>query len=463
METRFSDRSTILQEWKHNAYFSLNKKDYRDILARLKDGNAVLNTLATQNTELEPTRRSRSQLKLARIIRKLSKEVHAAFRSVLRCDCAHSLGLGMAAVCRKDIIPPGQDGQRAARAIPLDVILDSGEETQRWKSIKVQVAEEKVDSQKPSTADSMTVLPGSRSPKRVHWPSSLVIRTSSSTAEVTQTATQAQHSSYLLPSMRLGSETVSLVITDLCHTIQKGKYKSSTTTDSFGDISCNSRRFKLCHSDGQLDHLNAISLNTILNGQDCGEQLVTFNYVERLKLALSLSYSVLHLYRTPWLAKTVTPEDIVFLRKQQQSSADTAEHLGRPFLAKILCSTPQNVAQAQPTNEAGRPLDLTILSLGLLLIQIMVGRRISDLSLTADMRMRSTLSKKELASKYIASVMENGGMNYAAAVQWCLESILSVACLDDEKFAQDFYTAVILKLEADLGLQSLMAVSESDT
>ncbi|KAL1848348.1 hypothetical protein Daus18300_013630 [Diaporthe australafricana] len=37
MQTRFSDRSSILTEWKQNAHFSLNKKDYKEMLARLKD------------------------------------------------------------------------------------------------------------------------------------------------------------------------------------------------------------------------------------------------------------------------------------------------------------------------------------------------------------------------------------------------------------------------------------------
>lgn len=369
----------------------------------------------------------------------------------------------MAAISRKDVILPGDDAQGAARAIPLDIIFESDGTTQRWDRIHVKVAEEEVEPPKPPIAHSTTSLPLPRSPRRVHWPSSLTIRTSSSTACVAQAATEIQYTSSLSSSIRHGSDARPSLITDLCYTIRKGKYKSLAATNSIGDISSNSYRFKLCYHDCQPDYLNAISLSTVFKAQEMGGTLITFNYTERLRLALALSYSVLHLYKTPWLAKTVAPEDIVFVREQQQSTTNRVEHLDRPFLAKILSSTPPSVTQTQPKQAAGRPMDLTILSLGLLLIQIMVGRQISDLSLTPDMRMGLTLSKKELASKYIASVMENGGMNYAGAVQWCLESILSVACLDDEKFAQNFYNAVIVKLEGDLVLQSLMAVSESET
>lgn len=194
-----------------------------------------------------------------------------------------------------------------------------------------------------------------------------------------------------------------------------------------------------------------------------GGGVVKINYIERLKLALALSYSVLHLYKTPWLAKTLDPKDIVFLREQQQASSKAACYFDRPFLAKTLSSTTPGAARVQQKQVENRPMDFTILSLGILLIQIIVGRQISDLDVTPDMRFQSVLSKKELASEYIASVMENGGMNYADAVQWCLGSIFSVACLDDEKFSQDFYTAVIIKLESDLGTQSLTTVSESET
>lgn len=418
----------------------------------------MLNTLATQNSELEPTRRSRSQAKLANVVRKLSHEVYTAFQNVLTCSCAHSLGLGMAGVPRKDVILPGDDAQDVERAIPLDIILESGGKTQKWNRLRVQQAEDKVRSPTPPDVHSPISLPRSKSPRKVHWSSSWTNRTPSSTSCVTQTVTQTQHSSYLSASIHLSSGTVPPPITDLCHTIQKGQYNTTAATDCFGNISCNSRTFNLYHQDCQVDH---VTLSTVLDDPGHGG-LVTFNYIERLKLALSLSYSVLHLHKTPWLANTVGPEDITFLGDSQQALQNAACCPGRPYLARPMPSTTPGAGQMHPTQAEGRPMDLTILSLGLLLIQIMIGRRISDLALEPDMRMKSTLSKKELASKYIASVTESGGMNYAGAVQWCLGSILSVACLDDEKFSQDFYNAVIVRLEGDLGTQSLMTVSGSE-
>lgn len=357
---------------------------------------------------------------------------------------------------------PGDDDQIAARAIPLDIMLESGGKTQRWNRLRVQLTEEKFRPAMSPTVPSLTSSPRPKSTRKVRWSSSRADKaSSSSTTCITQTTTQTQCSSHLSVPIHLSSVTIPSPITDLCHTLQKGK--ALATADCFGNISCNSRIFNLYHHDYEPDHLSAVSLSTIMGDQNEGGGIVRIDYIKRLKLALALSYSVLHLYKTPWLAKTLGPEDIVFLREHQQASSKAACCFDRPFLAKMLASTTPDGAGVQQKQEDNRPMDFTILSLGLLLIQIIVGRQISDLALTPDLSFQSVLSKKELASKYTASVMENGGMNYADAVQWCLGSMFSVACLDDDKFSQDFYTAVIIKLEGDLGTQSLMTVSESET
>lgn len=370
----------------------------------------------------------------------------------------------MGAVSRKDVILPEGHWYDKTKTIPLDVMLDSGGETQRWNRLRIQLAKEQVRQPMPRTANPTTSFSRSKSPRRVRWASTLTNRISSNTTGTctTQTETVERSSSFLSASTHLDSGTLPSAITDLCLTLRKGKYKTAATSDYFGDISCNSCTFNLYHQDCQPDQLDAIRLGTILEDQEIRRRL-NFNYTERLRLALSLSYSVLHLYKTPWLAKTVTPQDIMFLMEQQQPSPNAASSLGRPFLEKTPpSSATASASQVQPTQVEGRPMDLTILSLGLLLIQIMIGRQIGDLAVAPDMGIKSTLSKKDVASKYIGPVMESGGMNYAAAVQWCLSSILSVACLDNEKFAHEFYNAVIIRLEGDLGLQSSMTVSESD-
>lgn len=359
----------------------------------------------------------------------------------------------MAAISRKDVILP-DDGHDTGITIPLDIMLETGGETQRWDGLRIQQAEEKARQEMPPTANPPATS-HSRSSRRVRWSSSLITSTSSSTTCVTQTTIEKQSSSYLSTSnlsisKHLSSDTLPSAITDLCLTLRKGKYNALATSECFGDISYNSRRFNLYHQECHPDSLSAIRLSTILENPEMRESL-NFNYIEQFKLALLLSYSVLHLYKTPWLPKAVTPQDIVFVREKDKPTRNTHPYFGRPFLAKI----PPHPAALSATNiqtiqAKSRPRDFTILSLGLLLIQIIVGEHSGDLALTLDMESSSMLSKKEAASKYHVSVMVNGGIHYHQAVQWCLESIFSVAHLDNEKFAQEFYTEVIVRLERAL-------------
>lgn len=364
----------------------------------------------------------------------------------------------MAAVSRKDVILPDDD-YGTEISIPLDIMLESGGETQRWNGLRIQKAEEKVRQAMSPTADPPANFSHSRSSRRVRWSSSLTTSTSSSTTCVTQTTIQKQSSSYLSTSSlsiskHLRSDSLPPAITDLCLTLRKGKYNTLATSDCFGDIFCNSRRFNLYHQESHPDDLSAVRLSTILGNPEIRESL-NFNYVEQLKLALLLSYSVLHLYKTPWLPKAVTPQDIIIVREQDQPSQNTSPYFGRPFLAKIPPSSAKpSAATIQATQAKGRPRDLTILSLGLLLIQIIIGEQSGDLALNLDMESSSMLSKKEAASKYDVDVIVNGGMNYAKAVHWCLENMFSVAHLDNEKFAQEFYNDVIVRLEDDLELQT---------
>ena len=60
----------------------------------------------------------------------------------------------MAAVSRKDVILPGNDGQDAARAISLDAILESGGKMAAWNNLRVQQAGDKDGPPTPPTAHS---------------------------------------------------------------------------------------------------------------------------------------------------------------------------------------------------------------------------------------------------------------------------------------------------------------------
>lgn len=182
-------------------------------------------------------------------------------------------------------------------------------------------------------------------------------------------------------------------------------------------------------------------------------ELTQLTYLERLKIALALSYGMLHLHRTPWIPQPITSEDIGF-SGETSVPGTYIYRLDRPLLAKTLASASINPTQL-PAQTALRPVDINTLSLGLLPIQIIVGRYIEDLVVTTEMSFDAILTKQRKALQMSAPVLEEGGMNYAEAVQWCLNSVKSIATLDDDEFGRSFHDAVITRLENDLKPQKM--------
>lgn len=440
---------------KHSAYFTLKKKDYNEILSRLKEGNAVLSTLANQNSNLEPSRRSRSQARLARLVRNLSQGIYAALQTVITCRCTgfHNLGLEMAS--RKDVLLPGDEEDKTAKSLDFCVALGSHarKPPQRWDKIRVQMAPDELALPAPSITRDKYLL-RSRSSRNLRRQSRLPLQT-----RLSNSATSAQSTPHLPISSQIAVKQPSAVITNLCSTLHQGQRKGKGSV-YYGYILNKTCKFNLFQQDAQPQNLSALTLGTILDTRGSGGEQRPLTYGDRLRVALALSYSVLHLYNTPWLARVVTSDDIVFLREQQTQTSHRYS-MDRPFLVKTLPGIAANACRSSPKlppqDMWSRPLDPTILSLGLLLIQIIVGHRIQNLALDPDAgSIDAILEKQSAASQMTGSVLESGGMNYAAVVQWCLESVLRGAHLDDEKVGQEFHEAVITRLEADMRLQASM-------
>lgn len=100
-------------------------------------------------------------------------------------------------------------------------------------------------------------------------------------------------------------------------------------------------------------------------------------------------------------------------------------------------------------------MDCMILSLGLLLIQVIVGRVLEQLHIEDVMSMNCMFEKQSLASEMVDMVIQNGGENYKGAVQWCLSNLSSVRNLGDQELAGQFHDAVISKLETDMKFQNV--------
>lgn len=462
----FDNRRSVLEALKRGAReasfamsFTLRKKDYAGILDRIKNGNSTLQNLALQNRDLEPTRRSGSQFKLARLVRELSQGIFTAFQSVFDCNCSsHDLGLEIARRKATMSLDQGQDG--VAKTLQFDIVIniDDQIQTQRWDRVRVQLADSDLSPgttktlSPPSTPSSSL---RSKSPRRVKFASIFPIQVSDRNVFAVP---GDGHISSRLPALAPGKPlTPPTPISNLCSLLQKGK---GATCDCYGSITDTSRKFNLyaqrCHPETSI----AVQLRRVLEEQKrCTRR---FDYPERLKVALALSYSVFHHYNTPWLAKIITTDDVLFFREESTQTCASG-YLDRPLLAKQLPSrlasgtSVSARATAEPYLVTARRINWTLLSLGFLLIQIIMGSTVEELEITSETDLDRLLEKQAKASELSEGryVLINGGPNYAAAAKWCLDNFLNGASLDDENFCREFHGEVIDRLETDLKHQSI--------
>lgn len=463
----FNNRRSILEALKRGAReasfamsFTLRKKDYVSILDRIKNGNSTLQNLALQNKDLEPNRRSGSQFKLASLIRELSQGIFAAFQSVFDCNCSsHDLGLEIAR--RKAKISPEQGQDGVAKSLQFDVVVNMYDQiqTKRWDRVRVQLADSDLppDPTKslspPSTFSSQS---SSKSSRRVKFAS---IFSSHGPRKETLSIPGKGDISSQVPALQSGKSLIPPTpIKNLCRLLQKGK---GATCDCYGSITDTSRKFNLyaqrCHPETS----TAVQLRKVLEEQKrCTQR---FDYPERLKVALALSYSVFHHYNTPWLAKVITADDVLFFREESAQNLCPSNYLDKPLLTKQLSTRPAKMASAstyhtaEPNFVITRRINWTLLSLGFLLIQIIMGSTVDDLEITSEIGLDCLLEKQAKASELSEGrlVLTNGGPNYAAAAQWCLKNFLNGASLEDENFCNEFHGEVIERLETDLKHQSI--------
>lgn len=232
------------------------------------------------------------------------------------------------------------------------------------------------------------------------------------------------------------------------------------SSECYGRIEGRVHSFDLFHHDSLPSCCRAFALRELLEGRK--ERIDNLGYTQRLDLALTLSFGILHLYRTPWISQAVTLDDIILLREGNNMGHETY-YLDLPLVGKRIQQAFQgsDSSQSTPTHQhpslqqqlssenAKRPIDFTVLALGLLLTQVITGEYFEELSIEEGATLGSMIDKRTRALKMTGLVSQNGGRRYAAAVQWCLDNFLHAQNLDEEELAGEFYHGVIFKLESD--------------
>ncbi|RTE81246.1 hypothetical protein BHE90_004231 [Fusarium euwallaceae] len=480
-KTKLNNLEAILAEFRKKASFSLKKKDYEDIIDRIKAANSVLHDLAGQNRGLEPSRRLRSQARVTKLIRGLSRSIFDALRSAATCRCVQSHDVCLELVPRKAVLVPSDVEDELAKNFNFHVVLGSyespgadtdclGEDEKRvrplerpsrWDSLRVRFEPKSEPNMKPPSSLSAPLSnPRSPSPRRrVRFRESLgFMSRRESTSSSTETLTVVSEKDLVVRTATVPIEALPPVLkSDLCQVVFTWhEERSEPATQCSGYIADPHRTFGLYPQHRHPESSSAITLRQMLDGKN--PEFQELDLLEKLRMTLAISMSVLHLYNTPWLAGILTLDDVVFLRENQKATSHPDSPL-RPFMAKNFlrrsdATTPLEAPPQNKPRKPSKPMNLTVLSLGAMLIQVMIGQAVPALDMTADsdMDLNAMLEKHEVGGKFRDEVLQSGGWNYMAAVKWCLEteSVLGNMGLESEGFCQSFYEEVVARLEKDI-------------
>ena len=168
-----------------------------------------------------------------------------------------------------------------------------------------------------------------------------------------------------------------------------------------------------------------------------------------LRLAMLLALGVLRFHSTPWLRSDLQSRDVVFF--------GTQESLGEPYLKSQVttrtssmnsevASALLSIDQSIDLNSQS-PINQTLHSLGVMLVEIAYKARLEDLWVPEDDQDGLNVQHR-IASRLGNRLWRHLGPNYAHAVNMCLHTSFAASeQLGDTRVQRIFFAEVVEKLE----------------
>lgn len=450
------------------ARFSLRKRDFDDLINRLRKHNRYLEKFTNRCIEFEPSRRKRKQSAKLRELGEYAKSVFHALDTSFGCDCrgsdSHTALFGLAS--RSPEITPESDKTRGK--IEFQVVVSGihpstvapDEEVVIWREMSLEPTKEESESNtqrqtlkcstEPQGGPSAATSPGPPTSKSVRFFQALHTRTSASTQSRSGAAIQRD----ILTNSRIGSQTSTAVlltpptastsqpppshmyVPSMCKII----CTSPASTDSsclgyIADGDCKFLLYPLSRSSA-LDEKcwSTISLRQILqNTAVCAPPLTPW---DRLTLAATVAFAVLQLHDTPWLKPAWDHDDVLFLQREG----------GRLYKQVFIAKTVPNRGKAAIKPSQTSIFNETQLALAIVLVKLRLGPL--ELLQTAE-DLRAGICANMVTLWRLVENDEIGiifGPKYQSAVKLCIE-LAKVSSSFNEQVQQDLYNGVASVLE----------------
>lgn len=467
------ERGSFSRELKQKIRNVFEIESYDRILGHLKDGNSRLSTMISGNKELEGYRTIRSQIRLVRIIRRLSKATLNALMSCFDCSCKHTMGIELQRY--EEIIFDDDKDENVAKRLDVHVAIGSAKlEPQRaqspsrdsaiglngnlvkntWDLLSVAVLDPLAS---PGRTDSAHGYPGhpmshGTPHSRSLSPAKLINSLSQIFKKKPKKSVKFVADSKMSPMLSISSTAVSAAETlegstmSVCTVSSKSSSKSKKlgnlceeicmglsikdSNECYGyvesqemwDPDARLGVFRRCPPDPP------VRLSQVLEEND---KEVYEVLEERIKIAAAVATSALQLWETGWYHETVSVDKIMVCVAS-----------GRTFAVRDL----QDSASRAKAGGA----NLALLSLGILLVNLLVrwDERVDVDFQTIDlpgsvMAKREGMERLENLRKSCSISLAPG---YETACEWCFQKFLDRRGFRYEKFCEEFLSQVVRPL-----------------
>jgi hypothetical protein len=450
-------------------------------MERVRQNNDTLDRLVNQSNELEPSRQERRRRKEAQFFKHVRQCAAAMFDAVskaLSCTCPETHTLSLSLSPRNNRIGKGKRS-REEEDLEFPVIIShdakslKGKSALLWSEVRFCLVSQEDDGDSTNlNAAFDRVLKSkqvtARSVSFAGFATSTDVRVSRSrTTQAKVMAPKIRHaesdqitlcSQINILSSQASTLTTSFAstqhIVDLCQALRN--VDDSELIDCLGLLEAQPNSFQIRTSPKVHDVCDFepcfVSLRTVLHRKETN--LPDLYRADRLRIAVAVASSVLQLYDSKWLAGDLSKNDVFFVQQKTHDLFEKA-FVSRSLPPKNKTEPNVEVANAALMRHIRNP---TIFALGILLIELCLGKTIEQLRLPEDQFLGEATPEAVTNHWTAGRLLENGqiskeaGKRYENAIKRCIHCDFNQdsASLDNDQFRQAVYDGVVAPLEQDL-------------
>ncbi|QPC77924.1 hypothetical protein HYE68_008676 [Fusarium pseudograminearum] len=449
-QVEWVNKIRMTREFKKLLY-RLYRDEYKKDIDTISRGISDLESLTNQSIILGLGRKKQSRGKLFKILRDLSTSIYRAFCSSILCTDSHDVSLELSSPLDK--IGYECEEEKVLRDVPFKLaisfeIAEASTTKRFWDEVNIK-----------TTSSVTTIVPQlclpqiqKKNAKRVSFgfKQSLSFMSSarsthdvkSAMASLSRPATDVA----FIKTYDEEKQTLPKQPLDLCMTLRNARQARPACYGHLIDTECADRHFQVypLGTTADSDGWSIVTLSDILEGKRGFNPL--FSIPEKVQLALSIASSVLQLSNTPWLPEALTRRNVHFFRKGETLSYRC------PFLQRSFPACLSQLPNTTTTSECVSLTNPTIFALGILLLEIILGKSFEQLRSPNERPIYGDYNgsiRDSMAAHELLGGVASYSTAYRAVVQRCI-GCTDTRGLDEDGFRQEIYNGVVLELEAIL-------------